>query len=76
MPKSVTPAAQKVGQSPLEVFEAGGGGRAATASAFEAGAGVLQGSLVQFQKASYSVPYRFIGQRVLVMGNSTTVRIF
>jgi hypothetical protein len=31
---------------------------------------------VQFQKAFYSVPCGLIGQRVLVMGNSTTVRVY
>ncbi|MBA7654787.1 hypothetical protein ES703_62680 [subsurface metagenome] len=31
---------------------------------------------IQFEKAFYSVPYKFIGKKVLVMGNSTTVRIF
>src|SRR5208283_3166632 len=32
--------------------------------------------LVQFQKAFYSVPYQFIGVRVVVLGNSHSVRIF
>lgn len=31
---------------------------------------------IQFQKAFYSVPYALIGARVLVMANSTLVRIF
>jgi transposase len=31
---------------------------------------------VQFQKAFYSVPYRLIKQQVLVMGNSTFVRVY
>jgi len=31
---------------------------------------------IQFDKAFYSVPYRFIGQRVLVQATRTTVRIF
>ncbi len=31
---------------------------------------------VQFEKAFYSVPYKFIGKKVLVLGNSTVVRIF
>ena len=31
---------------------------------------------VQFDKAFYTVPYRLIGERVLVLGNSQVVRIF
>jgi len=31
---------------------------------------------VQFQKAFYSVPYRLIGARVIVMGSTSTVRIY
>ena len=31
---------------------------------------------VQFEKAFYSVPYAFIGRKVLVMGDSKIVRIF
>jgi hypothetical protein len=31
---------------------------------------------IQFQKAFYSVPYRYIGHTVLVMANSKVVRIF
>jgi hypothetical protein len=37
---------------------------------------VAESFLVQFEKASYSVPYRFIGSRVVVLGNMHTVRIF
>lgn len=32
--------------------------------------------LVQFEKAFYSVPYQFIGKRVVVLGNLQRVRIF
>ena len=31
---------------------------------------------MQFEKAFYTVPYRLIGERVLVLGNSQVVRIF
>ena len=31
---------------------------------------------VQFDKALYTVPYRLIGERVLVLGSSQVVRIF
>ena len=31
---------------------------------------------VQFEKAFYTVPYRLIGERVLVLGNSQVVRVF
>ena len=31
---------------------------------------------VQFEKAFYTMPYRLIGERVLVLGNSQVVRIF
>ena len=31
---------------------------------------------MQFEKAFYTVPYRLIGERVLVLGSSQVVRIF
>jgi hypothetical protein len=73
---------QKVGRSPLEIFEQ------EEASALKPlplsrwdpvvfkQAKVGADWRVQFQKAFYSVPYRFIGQDVLVMANSTVVRVF
>lgn len=37
---------------------------------------VAEDFLVQFEKAFYSVPYKFIAERVVVLGNMHTVRIF
>ena len=73
---------QKVGRTPLELFES------------EEAQALIPLSLtrwnpvvckelsvgpdwrVQFEKAFYTVPYRLIGERVLVLGNSQVVRIF
>lgn len=73
---------QKVGRSPLEIFEQ----EELTAlgplpacrwdPVLFKEATVGADWRVQFQKAFYSVPYRLIGERVLVMGNSSMVRIF
>jgi hypothetical protein len=73
---------QKVGRSPLEIFEQE---ELAALQPLPPSrwdpviykeASVGADWRVQFQKAFYSVPYRMIGQRVLVMGNSTLVRIY
>jgi transposase len=73
---------QKVGRSPLEIFEQEevAALRPLPPSRWDPviykEASVGPDWRVQFQKAFYSVPYRLIGQRVLVMGNSTTVRLY
>lgn len=73
---------QKVGRSPLEIFEQEevAALRALPPSRWDPviykEASVGPDWRVQFQKAFYSVPYRLIGQRVLVMGNSATVRVY
>jgi transposase len=73
---------QKVGRMPLEIFEQE---ELAALSPLPPSrwdpvifkeASVGPDWRVQFQKAFYSVPYRLIGERVLVMGNSTTVRVY
>ena len=73
---------QKVGRSPLEIFEQE---ELAALQPLPLSrwdpvtykeASVGPDWRVQFQKAFYSVPYRLIGQRVLVMGNSATVRVY
>ena len=73
---------QKVGRSPMEIFEQE---EVATLRALPPSrwdpviykeATVGPDWRVQFQKAFYSVPYRLIGQRVLVMGNSSMVRVY
>ena len=73
---------QKVGRTPLELFEA------EEASALKPlpisrwdqvvckELSVGPDWRVQFEKAFYTVPYRLIGERVLVLGNSQVVRIF
>ena len=73
---------QKVGRSPLEIFEHEelAALRPLPPSRWDPvifkEASVGPDWRVQFQKAFYSVPYRLIGERVLVMGNSTTVRVY
>jgi hypothetical protein len=73
---------QKVGRSPLEIFEQEelAALKPLPASRWDPvlykEASVGADWRVQFQKAFYSVPYRLIGERVLVRGNSTTVRIY
>jgi transposase len=73
---------QKVGRSPLEIFEQE---ELAALQSLPLSrwdpvtykeAAVGPDWRVQFQKAFYSVPYRLIGERVLVMGNSSTVRVY
>jgi len=73
---------QKVGRSPLEIFEQE---EVTTLRPLPPSrwdpviykeASVGPDWRVQFQKAFYSVPYRLIGQRVLVRGNSSMVRIY
>jgi hypothetical protein len=73
---------QKVGRSPLEIFEQEEvcALKPLPASRWDPvvykEASVGADWRVQFMKAFYSVPCRLIGERVLVMGNSTTVRIY
>ena len=73
---------QKVGRTPLELFETEEAGalkplpveRWDQVVCKEASVG--PDWRVQFEKAFYTVPYRLIGERVLVLGNSQMVRIF
>ena len=73
---------QKVGRTPLELFETEEAGalkplpveRWDQVVCKEAGVG--PDWRVQFEKAFYTVPYRLIGERVLVLGNSQVVRVF
>jgi hypothetical protein len=73
---------QKVGRSPLEIFEQEELAvlRPLPSSRWDPvifkEASVGADWRVQFQKAFYSVPCGLIGERVLVMGNSSTVRIY
>ncbi len=73
---------QKVGRSPLEIFEQEevAALRTLPPSRWDPvlfkEAGVGPDWRVQFQKAFYSVPYRLIAARVLVMGCSSVVRIY
>ena len=73
---------QKVGRTPLELFESEDAPalRALPMTRWDQ---VLCKELsvgpdwrVQFEKAFYTVPWRLIGKRVLVLGNSQMVRIF
>ena len=73
---------QKVGRTPLELFETEEAGalkplpveRWDQVVCKEASVG--PDWRVQFEKAFYTVPYRLIGERVLVLGNSQVVRVF
>jgi hypothetical protein len=73
---------QKVGRSPLEIFEQEelAALRALPLSRWDPvvfkEAWVGPDWRVQFQKAFYSVPYGLIATRVLVMGSSSVVRIY
>jgi len=73
---------QKVGRSPLQIFEQEEvtALKALPTSRWDPviykEAAVGPDWRVQFQKAFYSVPYRLIGTRVLVMGNGSIVRIY
>lgn len=71
-----------VGRSPREIFETEERQELLPLPAYRwdplswAEPRVADDFLVQFQKAFYSVPYQFIGVRVVVLGNSHSVRIF
>jgi transposase len=73
---------QKVGRSPQEIFtiEEQKALNKLPATRWDPvtfmESGVRSDHRVQFEKAFYSVPHKLIGEEVLVMGNSTLVRIF
>ncbi|MDE0447131.1 MAG: hypothetical protein OXH96_10700 [Spirochaetaceae bacterium] len=73
---------QKVGRTPLELFESEEA-QALRPLSMTRWDPVVCKELsvgpdwrVQFEKAFYTVPWRLIGERVLVLGNSQVVRIF
>jgi transposase len=71
-----------VGRSPQEIFESEERAALAPLPSVRwdpltvATAKVQETWRIQFDKAFYSVPYRFVGRRVVVMANSTRVRIY
>ena len=73
---------QKVGRSPIEIFEDEERAQLNPLPATRWDPVTFKEPTVgtdwrvQFEKAFYSVPYAFIGTKVLVMGNSKIVRIF
>ena len=73
---------QKVGRTPLELFESEEAPalRPLPMTRWDQvlckELGVGPDWRVQFERAFYTVPYRLIGERVLVLGNSQVMRIF
>lgn len=71
-----------VGRSPREIFETEEMNALRTLPEYRwdpvswAQPKVAENFLVQFEKAFYSVPYKYIGERVVALGNMHTVRLF